>query len=297
LVAGGQGLGGYLNSAALYDPLADTWTQTYDMNVSRAWHTATLLPDGTVLVIGGNNGVDVATAELYDPATGKWLALKNMNTARHDHSATLLQDGRVLVAGGRDFNNILKNAELYDPVNNTWTTITSMNDARENHQASLMPNGQVLTSGGSYGLELNSSELFDLGLKYQQPWQPELNSLTSPLSLGEALVCGGIRLRGYGLTEASGSATNNSASNYPLVQLRNSESQQTRWLSPDPSNPFSDTSFTSQPISDFPSGLALVTAFVNGIPSISKFILISTPPPTPTPPPIHPLYLPIVSGG
>lgn len=160
---------------------------------------------------------------------------------------------------GRSNNLILKGAELYDPVNNTWTTITDMNDERENHPATLLPNGQVLIAGGSFGNELDSSELFDLGLKFQPYWRSELNSLTSPLSLGEALVTSGSGFRGFGLTEASGSATNNSATNYPLVPLRSSESQQIRWISPDPAKPFSDTSFTSQPVSDFPSGFALVT--------------------------------------
>ena len=276
------------------------------MNVSRAWHTATLLPNGTVLVIGGNNGVDVGTAELYNPVNDHWDSHSNMNTSRYGHTATLLSDGRVLVGGGRSNNFVIKSVELFDPAQeiNNWSTITDMNDTRENHTATLLPDGQVLITGGSSGLTLKSSELFDLGLKFNPLWRPDLNSLTSPLSSGQVLEITGTGLRGAGLTEASGSATNNSASNYPLIQLRSNDNQSIQWINPDPDNPYTATSFTSQPINDFPSGLALVTAFVNGIPSISKFILISTPPPTPTPnptliPPVpsYPVYLPLVSGG
>lgn len=127
----------------------------------------------------------------------------------------------------------------------------------------------------------------------------------TPVWLRKAFVFHGL------FAEVYGAAINNSASNYPLVQLRSAESQQIRWLSPDPAKPFSDTTVTSQPVSDFPSGLALVTAFVDGIPSISKFTLISMPPPTPTPTPTstptstptatkpvpsNPICLPMVSG-
>ncbi len=64
-------------------------------------HTATLLPDGKVLVAGGNyDTVILATAELYDPATGRWTATGSMAEERHSHTATLLPNGKVLVAGG-----------------------------------------------------------------------------------------------------------------------------------------------------------------------------------------------------
>jgi hypothetical protein len=288
LVTGGRGANGkYLNSAELYDPATNTWTPTGDMNLSRDWHTATLLPNGTVLVVGGeNSGVDLDLAELYNPATGIWSVLGSMNTARHGHTATLLANGKVLVAGGRSNNFIIKSAELYDPVTNTWSTISNMADEREAHAATLMPNGQVLISGGNGGNPQNVT-VFDAGLGFQPLWRPVVDTVPSTLLPGESLVIGGSGLRGYGYTEASASTTNSSATNYPLVQLRNIENEQIRWLFPDPANPFSDTAFTSQPLSDFPTGYALATVFVNGIPSISKFILISPPNPSY-------LYLPLV---
>jgi hypothetical protein len=258
------------------------------MNVTRAWHTTTVLPNGSVLVTGGSNGVVVGITELYNPATGIWSSIGNMNTARYSHTATLLQDGKVLVFGGRDNNFLLKSAELYDPPTNTWSTISSLNTERENHTATLMPNGQVLAAGGN-GSNPKSVEVFDSGLRFEPIWRPVVDTFTSPLSPGDALEIGGSGLRGYGFTEASGSGTNNSATNYPLVQLRSLESGQSLWLSPDPAHPFSNTAFTSQPVSSFPPGYSLVTVFVNGIPSISKFILM------PAPAPSYSIYLPIVT--
>ena len=65
-------------------------------------HTATLLPNGMVLVAGVRNGsiAVLASAELYDPASGTWTPTGSLNTARTDHTATLLPNGMVLVAGG-----------------------------------------------------------------------------------------------------------------------------------------------------------------------------------------------------
>ena len=84
LVAGGKGsLFNYLASAELYDPASGTWAATGSLVAGRYYHTATLLPNGKVLVAGGigNTGL-LASAELYDPATGTWTATGNLATAR-----------------------------------------------------------------------------------------------------------------------------------------------------------------------------------------------------------------------
>src|SRR5689334_8119856 len=80
------------------------WSNVGTLQQIRYWHTATLLPNGKVLVVGGCNDVfcehALASAELYDPATGTWSATGNLHTARQRHTATLLPNGLVLVAGG-----------------------------------------------------------------------------------------------------------------------------------------------------------------------------------------------------
>ena len=79
-----------------------TWSPTGSMKESRSCHTATLLPNGKVLVAGGLSNVAYfsKTAELYDPATGQWTLTGSMATDRFFHTATLLINGKVLVTGG-----------------------------------------------------------------------------------------------------------------------------------------------------------------------------------------------------
>ncbi len=98
-----------MSSAELYDPATGTWAATGGLGTTRAFHTATLLPSGQVLVAGGtNDGLNgLSSAELYDPATGTWTATGSLATARSTHTATLLPSGQVLVAGGQNDGSVL----------------------------------------------------------------------------------------------------------------------------------------------------------------------------------------------
>jgi hypothetical protein len=126
LVAGGEpayyDTGDFpLSRAELYDPVG-TFTATSSMHVARYAHTATLMPDGTVLITGGTYGDSyynsTALGELYNTSTGAFSAQVYMNAGRSFHQATLLLDGRVLVTGGFNsstYPNSLASAELYNP--------------------------------------------------------------------------------------------------------------------------------------------------------------------------------------
>jgi hypothetical protein len=84
------------------------------MTTTRANHTATLLPNGTVLVAGGySSSSTLSSAEIYNPATGTWTATASMATARYAHTVTLLPNGSVLVAGGFGSGGSLSSAEIY----------------------------------------------------------------------------------------------------------------------------------------------------------------------------------------
>ncbi|MBK9442746.1 MAG: hypothetical protein IPN53_16180 [Comamonadaceae bacterium] len=110
-------------------------------------HSATLLPNGKVLIAGGvGNSGYLVSAVLYDPATNTWSATGSLATARNFHTATLLPNGKVLVAGGYN-DSFLASAELYDPATETWSAPGGLATARIYHSATLLPNGQVLIVG------------------------------------------------------------------------------------------------------------------------------------------------------
>ncbi len=143
-----------------------TWMTTGSLSVARFSHTATLLPNGKVLVAGGASSTgNMTLAELYDPNSGTWTPTGSMTVGRAGHTATLLPNGKVLVAGGLVGPTILQSAELYDPSSGTWTPTGSMSVARFSHTATLLPNGKVLVAGGagSSGFAMASAELYKHG--------------------------------------------------------------------------------------------------------------------------------------
>jgi hypothetical protein len=138
------------------------------MTTPRAYHTATLLLNGKVLVAGGTLTYDyttpylkaTATAELYDPARGTFIPTGSVITARTQHTASLLPDGRVLIAGGYGLDGYgggpsLNTAEIYDPATGTFRAAGSMIHDECFFQSLLLGNGKVLLLGGS------QAELYD----------------------------------------------------------------------------------------------------------------------------------------
>jgi Galactose oxidase, central domain/Kelch motif len=145
-----------------------TVRSTGSLREARSEHTATLLKDGRVLVVGGIDaqGYPLASAELYDPHTGKFEKTGSLHSAREDPTATLLLDGRVLVAGGSDATGALTSAEIYDPSSGRFQLTGSMSTPRWFHTATLLRDGRVLVAGGEEsfgvnGLSTASAEVFD----------------------------------------------------------------------------------------------------------------------------------------
>jgi len=179
--------------------LNGTWTLTGSLNTGRFLHTATLLPNGLVMVVGGIDSHNtLRSAELYDPASGSWTSTGSLSTGRFRHTATLLANGKVLVAGGDFGNGSLSTAELYDPTTGTWTFTGSLNIARQEHTATLLPGGKVLVSGGR-DITTSVSATAELYDPLSGTWTAtdDLNTArevhtATLLPNGEVLVAGGI---------------------------------------------------------------------------------------------------------
>jgi hypothetical protein len=213
-------------AAALSGPAlaqtSGTWSSTGALNTPRTGHTATLLANGEVLVVGGEDSAGVlTTAELYNPTTGTWSTTGSLATPRYQHSATLLPNGEVLVAGGYipSLAEFTATAELYNPSTGKWTTTGSMTMPRASAGAALLPNGQVLVAGG-----VNATSTSGTTAELYNPatgkWTAT-GGLTVQVIAPATLLSGGLVLMastgGHLYNPSAGSWTSTSAFYYPGV--------------------------------------------------------------------------------
>ncbi|MBV8069650.1 MAG: Ig-like domain repeat protein [Acidobacteriaceae bacterium] len=199
-------------SSQVYDYTSGNLFTTAAINVARVGHTATMLKDGRVLVVGGATKVVTsghapvtATAEIYNPSTMRWTPTGSLNTGRQQHTATRLPDGKVLITGGLDAaGETLDSAELYDPATGTFTAAGTMLISRAYHYADLIPNSGgatkvVIYGGETQGSPTNTSEVWDESTgaftaasksprTFETPWTPN----PVPLQPNKLDIVGGI---------------------------------------------------------------------------------------------------------
>jgi Bacterial Ig-like domain (group 2)/IPT/TIG domain/Abnormal spindle-like microcephaly-assoc'd, ASPM-SPD-2-Hydin/Galactose oxidase, central domain len=207
LIAGGSSLSNEttLNTAEIYDPVAGTFTLLSNtLNTARVGHTATLLSNGQVLIVGGydpDTGI-ISDSELYDPTAQVFIDLGNTNTPRFHHTATLLQNGQVLITGGETDptpSGAYNTAEIFNPATWALTPVSAtMVSAREGHAATLLNDGTVLITGGDLppNGSLNTAEIYNPSAR---TFTAASSSMTSPrifhysvlLNGGQVLLSGG----------------------------------------------------------------------------------------------------------
>ena len=146
------------------------------MSVPRHGHTATVLADGRVLIVGGlDNSGPLSAAEIFDPNQKTFTLAGNLVNARFGHTATLLADGRVLIAGGQDASGLLASAEIFNPADATFRLVAAtMGAARAGHTATMRGDGTVLLAGGDAA---GTAETFDPGT--ESFYSPLLNMAAS----------------------------------------------------------------------------------------------------------------------
>jgi transcriptional regulator with XRE-family HTH domain len=137
------------NSAELYDPKTNTWAALPNMHFPRADFTSALLPDGRVLVIGGQlpNGEVTPTTEIYDPSMKRWLPGASMNYARQNplgQEALQVEDGTILVAGG----DTLGTSERYASMTGTWVSALKLHSRHYLGATATLSNRQAFVVGG-----------------------------------------------------------------------------------------------------------------------------------------------------
>jgi hypothetical protein len=148
-------LGAMTSASSATAQTLGTFTPTGTMTTARKFHTATLLRDGKVLIVGGGG----VSAEIYDPATRTFAKTGDLTTARTNPTATLLDDGRVLIVGGDLFTSIdpptappTTTAELFNPSTGTFTRTPDLVTVQIYGTATLLKSGKVLIAGGIQSL-------------------------------------------------------------------------------------------------------------------------------------------------
>jgi hypothetical protein len=192
----------YLASTEVFDSATNRWSEGPALATPRAVHSATLLLDGRVLVVGGfvirpheRGGVEVeptSRVEIYDPALRAWLAGPPTAEPQVIHTATRLRDGRVLVAGGLNSAQ----AEIFNPVENAWQLAAPMPARVTGPTAVLLSDGRVLVAGGHLDREMTARAfLYDPERDEWQEAPPmhhrRANHSAVSLPDGSVLVIGG----------------------------------------------------------------------------------------------------------
>jgi hypothetical protein len=184
-----------LSSAEVYNPKTRTWSAVGSMTTSRIYHTATLMPDGRVLIAGGRmtGGNDTAAMDFFDPATNAFTAAGNLPVTSEFHAALPLPDGRALIIGGSGPGSTLSTL-LAVGSTGVATKVGDLLQSRTGHQALYLGNGRICVITG-YNSVYPPTEVVDLSTFLSTPHgnlaTPRNYSPAFLLSNGKVFVAGG----------------------------------------------------------------------------------------------------------
>jgi N-acetylneuraminic acid mutarotase len=147
----------------VYLPYERRWVHAHPLQRARSDHGAARLPNGEVLVTGGNfNARPLASTEIYDPRTDSWREAAPLPAPRVRFSIAALPDGRVLVAGGLSpIGQPLGSSLIYEPDHDRWIPGPDLSTARVQHAAVTLASGDVLFIGGQFAAS-NTAERYDV---------------------------------------------------------------------------------------------------------------------------------------
>lgn len=240
--------GGPLLTAELYNPATAAFSATSaQMIYARNEHTATLLPDGRVLLVAGSGYLfadllpppappppsqPLSSAELYDPGSGEFTLVGSaLAQPVYGQSATLLSNGLVLVAGGTTGTAAVADAALYDPATDRFMGVQALNTPRARHTATLLTDGTVLIAGGidAAGQATNQVEIFRPDSNGFAPILPMKVARAAHCAVmlpdGSVLIAGGYGFDGQPVASAEifnaavGAFTLTNAMNEPRAQM------------------------------------------------------------------------------
>ncbi len=199
------------------------WDSVGPLTHGRALATTTLLADGRVLVVGGEDTdyAMLASVEIFDPSTNTFQDAAPLPAPRDHHTATLLQSGEVLVTGGGQGSEIsvptgdktLASALLYDPKKNEWREVGSMSSSRAGHRAALLDDGRVLVVGGGAVVGYSCAQIHPnctiaTSLGSAEIYDPATGTWSPTGSLSQPRLAFSLNLTPAGVVASGGAAEN-----------------------------------------------------------------------------------------
>gem|GEM_PF-6838022 len=175
------------DSVEVWDPATASSEPAGALVKGRKSHTATLLLDGRVLIVGSSRAI--AEAEVWDPATSSSELAGQLAEGRRGHTATLLPDGRVLIIGGWKRPGWLASAEIWDPATMSFGPTGSLAEARVGHAATALPDGRVLVIGGhgadDYAIDSGNMVYPEEPRTLAEVWDPDTGTFSPAGTLAE----------------------------------------------------------------------------------------------------------------